>query len=156
MKFSHLSPVLLAVALVGCKSNAPTAPTAPATVEKAAPEIAVQSAAAPTMAPTSAPTMAPTPAMTMASAAKGTKPYQVRGQVVSLPAPVGGSALVEIKHEDIPGFMPAMTMRMPLQNAADGAKLKPGDKVSFSMNPDNTQVFNIQKLPASTALKLAK
>ena len=157
MKSSHFSPVLLAVALAGCKSNAPTAPTAPATVEKPAPEIAVQSAAAPTTAPTLAPTVVPTPAktMAMASAAKPTKPYSVRGQVVAVPAPAGGSAIVEVKHEQIPGFMPAMTMRVPLQNAADAATLKPGDKISFSMNPDNTQISNIQKLPASTALKLA-
>ncbi len=168
MKTSHFSLALFAIALAGCKSNAPTAPTAPATVEKPAPEIAVESAAAtvtaapavtmapPTAAPalTTAPTTATTPpAKTMAQTTA--KPYSVRGQVVSVPAPKGGNAVVEVKHENIPGFMRAMTMRLPLANPADAARLKPGDKIRFSMNPDNTQISNIQMLPASTTLKLA-
>ena len=97
-----------------------------------------------TLAPTAAPTSAPTKA----------EVYRVRGQVVETPA--SGEAFLVVKHENIPGFMPAMQMRLPLQNAADARKVKPGDKIAFDMNKGDLKISNIAVLPPSTALKLAK
>ena len=180
--------------LAGCRSQAPTAPTPPLTVEKAQPEISVASIAqaAPPAAPAAAPTVAApaTPVATTTPIAAAATPiaatatpiatataattlaptatsatgaatgansataasYRVRGQVVQLPAP--GGVLIVVKHESIPGFMPAMQMRMALRNAADAAKLKAGDKIVFNLSRDDTKMSEIAVLPPATTLKL--
>ena len=53
--------------------------------------------------------------------------YPVTGVVVA--APVGPA--IEVAHDDIPGFMPAMTMPFALRNPEDAAKVTPGDRVRF-------------------------
>lgn len=55
--------------------------------------------------------------------------YPVTGIVVAAPA---GPA-IDVAHDDIPGFMPAMTMPFALKNPADGHGLKPGDRVRFTL-----------------------
>lgn len=55
--------------------------------------------------------------------------YPVTGIVVA--APVGPS--VEVAHDDIPGFMPAMTMPFALASPEEGADLVPGDRVRFTL-----------------------
>jgi len=47
-------------------------------------------------------------------------------------APLADGRLV-IAHDDIPGFMPAMTMAFTVANPAEAASLKPGDKVRFQL-----------------------
>lgn len=142
--------VLAPLALAGCADKPNPVPTTPKTVESAPEKMALAETTA-----ESAPEDAVTNGTTNATEASTAKPqiYRVRGQVVEVPT---GGAFVVVKHEAIPGFMPAMKMRLPLQNAADAAKLKPGDKIAFSMNRDNVQMSNIEKLPPSTALKLSK
>lgn len=45
---------------------------------------------------------------------------------------VQGKVLM-IKHEDIPGFMPAMTMGYPVMSADEIKGLQPGDKISAEL-----------------------
>ena len=43
--------------------------------------------------------------------AEQARQYQLRGQIIAIGGnPVVGGTEITIKHEDIPGFMPAMTM----------------------------------------------
>jgi len=46
---------------------------------------------------------------------------------------------VEIKHEEIPNFMPAMTMPFDVKDAKELAALGPGDNVSFRMIVTDTE-----------------
>jgi len=60
--------------------------------------------------------------------------FQVAGVVR---APLADGRLV-IAHEDIPGFMPAMTMAFTVANPDEAASLKPGDKVRFQLRVGET------------------
>lgn len=55
--------------------------------------------------------------------------YPVTGLVL---APADG-AVVSIAHDEIPGFMPAMTMPFTLASEAEAARLRPGDRVRFTL-----------------------
>ena len=165
MKIPKISLALFALALAGCgsKTGATEAPQAPQTVgdpitmTTPPPEIAANSAVPATPTPAPAMSSDTTSNGKMNATALNIASYRVRGQVVEVtPASAGGTASAMIKHEDIPGFMKAMQMRMPLKNAADATKIKPGDKIAFDMKKGNTEVSNIEMLPASTELKLAK
>jgi Cu/Ag efflux protein CusF len=84
----------------------------------------------------------------------------VRAQIVEVVKPKrrGDKTAVTLDHEDIPNFMRAMRMKMPLKNSRDAFTLKPGDKIQFDMvlQDGNFLVANIRSLPKSTKLKLAK
>jgi protein SCO1 len=71
--------------------------------------------------------------------------FQVKGVVVSV-TPKEKS--VEIKHETIPGFMPAMTMPFDVKDVKELAGLKQGDSVSFRMLVTDTEgwIDQIQKI----------
>jgi len=56
--------------------------------------------------------------------------YSVRG-VVRRVEPERRSVVV--KHEEIPGFMPAMTMPFDVKEAKELQGLKPGDRIGFRM-----------------------
>ena len=58
--------------------------------------------------------------------APGVKVYDVRGRIVSLDA---GKKVVTLDHEDIPGFMKAMTMEFTVTDAKVLDGLKAGDAV---------------------------
>lgn len=58
--------------------------------------------------------------------------YPVTGLVLA-PA---DDAVVTIAHDEIPGFMPAMTMPFTLPSATDAASLRPGDRVRFTLRLD--------------------
>jgi protein SCO1/2 len=64
------------------------------------------------------------------SAAETPREYSVRG-VVRRVEPERRSVVV--KHEEIPGFMPAMTMPFDVQEPKELNGLKPGDQISFRM-----------------------
>src|SRR5215831_13811139 len=52
--------------------------------------------------------------------------YPLEGQVISV-APSGTS--LTVKHGDIPGFMPAMTMSYTVAKPKEAEQLRPGDKI---------------------------
>src|SRR5690242_16200754 len=58
------------------------------------------------------------------------KSFQVKGVVISV-TPKEKS--IEIKHEAIPGYMPAMTMPFDVKDVKELSGLKAGDLVSFRM-----------------------
>ena len=75
-------------------------------------------------------------AVIVASCAAGCKPaapakhYPVRGEVISADAPKG---MIILKHGDIPGLMPAMTMSYMVADADQIKTLRPGDKISADL-----------------------
>lgn len=69
------------------------------------------------------------------SVAKNTpRQYSVRGVVLST-NPANGEVM--LKHEAIPGFMPAMTMPYPLENPSILSSLHPGDVITATLLVDN-------------------
>jgi len=56
--------------------------------------------------------------------------YQLKGQVLSIAA---DHKEANIKHEDIPGFMPAMTMPYKVRDAEQYANLVPGDLITATL-----------------------
>ena len=67
------------------------------------------------------------------TASPGDQPrhYEVRGMVRALPP---DHQTVEIEHEDIPGFMPSMTMPFSVRDGKEIADLRIGDAISFRLN----------------------
>ncbi len=57
--------------------------------------------------------------------------YEVRGLVRNTPP---DHQAIEVEHEDIPGFMPAMTMPFIARDAQEIAQLQIGDAISFRLN----------------------
>lgn len=80
--------------------------------------------------------------------------YPVRGQVVSVE---DGGAKLKVAHEQIPGFMAAMTMPFAVDDPSESAGLKPGDKIAFElvMATRRSYIRAIERLPAETDLVLA-
>jgi protein SCO1/2 len=58
------------------------------------------------------------------------KRYPVQGEVISVDAP---KKLLTVKHGEIPGLMPAMTMGYAVANEKEMESLKPGDKISAEL-----------------------
>lgn len=59
------------------------------------------------------------------------KSYKLIGEIVSMDA---ATLVLTIKHEDIKGFMEAMTMGFPVKEKAEFEKLKPGQKITADVN----------------------
>jgi len=77
-----------------------------------------------------------TPAPSPSLAHTNRQVFQVKGVVISLkPA----EKQVEIKHEAVPGYMPAMTMPFDVKDTNELAGLEPGDAVSFRMIVTDTE-----------------
>ena len=74
--------------------------------------------------------------------------YQVRGIVRGF-AP--DRSTVSIEHEDIPGFMPSMTMPFSVKDQKEIADLKIGDAISFRTTATLKDLFldQVKKIPAS-------
>ena len=74
--------------------------------------------------------------------------YQVRGIVRGF-AP--DRSTVSVEHEDIPGFMPSMTMPFSVKDPKEIADLKIGDGISFRMTATLKDLFldQVKKIPAS-------
>ncbi len=62
------------------------------------------------------------------------KHYAVSGEVISVDVP---TERIMLKHGDIPGFMPAMTMDYKVADAKQMAELKPGDVISADLSRGN-------------------
>ncbi len=89
--------------------------------------------------------------------------FRVKGIVVGVkPA----EKTVEIKHEEIPGYMPAMTMPFEVKDTNELVGFGPGDSVTFRMTVTQTEgwIDQIQKVgvnssnqpPANGQFRLAK
>jgi len=76
--------------------------------------------------------------------------FQVKGVVKKLDT--NGKAL-EIRHEEIPDYMPAMTMPFEAKNPKEIAGLKPGDAISFRLTVTDTDswIDQVQPVAASNA-----
>ena len=75
--------------------------------------------------------------------------FQVKGVVKEL-KPNGRTAV--IAHEEVPNYMPAMTMDLDVKDKRELAGLNPGDAISFQMvvTKDDGWIENIRKLPPAT------
>lgn len=60
----------------------------------------------------------------------GGKSFQVKGVFERLTEDAGGAI---IRHEEIPGYMDAMTMAFHARNANEIAQLRPGDEITFRL-----------------------
>src|ERR1043166_410927 len=60
--------------------------------------------------------------------------YPLKGKVVAVDKP---ERTATIAHEDIPGYMPGMTMPFKIKNDADLEMLKPGDQVTATLVVDD-------------------
>jgi protein SCO1/2 len=95
------------------------------------------------------------PAASLAPApAAGAKTYPARGIVQSI-APDRRDAV--IKHEAIPGFMPAMTMDFSARDANTLAGIAPGDEIAFTLavTDTNSWIENVQPLGHTNAFGLS-
>lgn len=73
--------------------------------------------------------------------------FQVKGTVVELKL---AANTVRIKHEEIPGYMPAMTMPFEVKDLRELGKLEAGDPVSFRMivTENDAWIDQVKKLNA--------
>ena len=83
-----------------------------------------------------------------ADKAANAREFTVRGAIRGIP-PDGRT--LEIEHEAIPNYMPAMTMPFTARNAADAKDLKIGDAVEFRMVVDDKEALidRIRKIDAA-------
>jgi len=83
-----------------------------------------------------------------------TTQYSVRAQVVRVAD--GGRSLV-VDHEEIPGWMGAMRMTLPVRDAAQARVLKPGNRIRFELfvSGSDAVIGSIEPLPPGTLLELA-
>ncbi len=72
--------------------------------------------------------------------------FEVRGVVQGLPP---DHRTIAIEHEDIPGFMPSMTMPFTARNEKEIAGLRVGDALSFrlTVTPNDSWIDQIKKIP---------
>ena len=71
--------------------------------------------------------------------------YDVKGRVAGIDD--GGRTLI-VEHEEIPGYMSAMTMPLPADPSTT-ASLKPGDAIEFELvvSDDSTWIGSVESLP---------
>ncbi len=62
-----------------------------------------------------------------AQSSQPAKTYQLTGEIVAMDA---ATQVLTIKHEEIKGWMEAMTMGFPVKEKAEFEKLKPGQKIT--------------------------
>ncbi len=74
-----------------------------------------------------------------AAASAGAKRYPLRGVVTAVDA---GKSEITISHEEVPGFMAAMTMAFPVEDDPKVvALLRPGDRVEATLVVDGDRYF---------------
>src|SRR5215471_6956974 len=88
--------------------------------------------------------------------------FQVKGLVIAVKP---REKTVEIKHEEIPGYMPAMTMPFDVRDTNELAGLEPGQRVSFRLLATDTEAWidQVHKLgeatnsiPTNSSVRLAR
>lgn len=77
-----------------------------------------------------------------------TRTYEVRGRVAGFK---GDGRTVFVEHERIPGYMPAMTMPLPVRDSSLIAPLETGDAIQFrlAVARDSAWVSSLQTIPDS-------
>jgi protein SCO1/2 len=77
-------------------------------------------------------------------ASRPAKEYSMRGEVTGLDA---GGHVATIRHEEIPGFMGAMTMGYPVKDPSEFSSLSVGEAITATVyvKGDDMWVGNIQK-----------
>ena len=72
------------------------------------------------------------------------KTYQMHGEVMGVDA---AGHVATIKHDNIPGFMSAMTMGYPVKDQGELSKLSVGEKINATLyqQGDDFWIGNIQK-----------
>ncbi|HWF09515.1 MAG TPA: copper-binding protein [Bryobacteraceae bacterium] len=72
------------------------------------------------------------------------KQYQLHGEIKGLDA---DQHVATIKHEEIPGFMGAMTMGYPIKDAGEFSRLTVGEAINATLyvKGDEMWLANIQK-----------
>jgi len=90
----------------------------------------------------------PARANSTASQSTNLQIFQVKGVVINVKP---NEKSVEVKHEEIPGYMPAMTMPFEVKDTNELAGLAPGDSILFRMLVTDTEgwIDQIRKLDAS-------
>jgi protein SCO1/2 len=80
----------------------------------------------------------------LAGCAPEKQTYLVRGTVVAVDSE---SAHLRVAHEEIPGFMPAMTMNLDLASGLPIGDLRPGDAIRFTLEktPRSLRITHIEK-----------
>jgi protein SCO1 len=80
-----------------------------------------------------------------------TKIFQVRGRVLGLNA---AEKSIRIAHEEIPNYMPAMTMPLPVKDPALLGQVAPGDSVQFELRvtADDSWIAHIEKIPSEESV----
>lgn len=80
-------------------------------------------------------------------AESGTRHYGARGIVRGLPP---DHKTIDVEHEDIPGFMPSMTMPFAVRDSKEIAELQIGDAISFrlSVTDQDSWIDQIKKISA--------
>jgi protein SCO1 len=76
---------------------------------------------------------------------KDRKIYQVTGRVISLDL---DERSIRIRHEEIPDYMPAMTMPFSVKDASLLNRVKPGDSITFQLEvtEEDSWISRIQKM----------
>lgn len=82
------------------------------------------------------------PQIRAATLAESGTTYEGRGVVVSLDEKV---KKISVKHEEIKGLMPPMTMEFPFRSSEILNNVRTGDKVLFTLTPQGTD-FIIEKI----------
>jgi len=85
----------------------------------------------------------------------GARTFEVHGRIRSVDA---SNKTVRITHEEIPDYMPAMTMPFPVKNAALLTGLAAGDSVQFELavTDDDSWIARIEKLQSDTSVESVK
>jgi protein SCO1/2 len=77
--------------------------------------------------------------------AQAAKTYQLRGVVIEVHK---AQRILKVKHDQIPGYMRAMTMDFPVRDEAALDALAPGDQITAELNvaaPGDYWLANIRK-----------
>jgi len=83
--------------------------------------------------------------------ANETKIFQVRGRVLAIDAT---EHTIRIAHEEIPNYMPAMTMRLGVKDLTLLGQVAAGDSVQFELRVtnDDSWIAQIEKIPSEPSL----
>jgi len=99
---------------------------------------------------------------TLSAKASTQQVFQVKGLVVAVKP---REKTVEIKHEEIPGYMPAMTMPFDVRDTNELSGLQPGQRVEFRLLAGDTEAWidQIRKvgeatnsIPSNSVVRLAR